>query len=143
MDTDTAWTLVDVALMILTPVLAWVGFKASRWVGALEANEKSGGMLARLTASIVTAVKTVNQTAKRQLKAAKDPSSDGGIKVTELEAKQLKQAAWAEINAYWGAKGLATAGKVIGLGDVTRFVNGSIEEAVDNEKRAAKALGPQ
>ena len=143
MNADTAWTLVDVALMILTPVIAWVGLRASKWIGALEANEKSGGMLARLTGSIVTAVKTVNQTTKRQLKAAKDPASDGGTRVTEAEAAALKQAAWDEITAYWGAKGLATAGKVIGLGDVTRFVNGKIEGFVDSEKKAAKTLGPQ
>lgn len=139
MDTDTVWTLVDVALVILTPVIAWVGFKASQWVGAMEANEKSGGMLARLTDSIVTAVKKVNQTTKRKLKAAKDPSSPGGTKVTVAEAAELKQAAWDEIKAYWGSKGLKTAGKVIGLGDVTRYIDGKIEAAVDAEKKA----GPQ
>ena len=143
METDTVWTLVDLALMLLTPVLAWAGLRASQWAGANAANEKSGGMLARLTDSVFVAVKKVNQTAKAKLKAAKDPSSPGGTKITDAEASDLKQAAWGEIKKYWGTKGLATAGKVLGLANVTAYVDGSIEAAIADIKVAEKAGNPK
>jgi hypothetical protein len=120
--------------MILTPVLTWVGYKVSVWVGTLEANEKSGGMLARLTDSIFVAVKKVNQTLKAKILDAKDPTSAGGEKITDDEAQELKEAVWDELRSYWGTKGLAAAGKILGLDNLTRFIDGKIEAAVSDLK---------
>lgn len=132
MDTDTAVSVLDIVLAVVTPVLVWLGARASKWVSALALNEKTGGMLARLNDSVFTAVKTVNQTLRAEIKAAKDPSSPGGSKITKEEAEQLKAAAWDELRAYWGAKGLEEAGKVLGLDNLTRFVDGKIESAVSD-----------
>lgn len=137
MDTETTITLLDVVLAIATPVLGWLGVKISQWVGASEANAKTHGMLVRVNDSVFTAVKAVNQTVRRRIREAKDPNSPGGARVTEDEAAALKQAAWDELKAYWGERGILTIGKVLGLDNVTRFLDSKIESAVNDLKADA------
>ena len=137
MDTNASLSLLDVVLTLATPILGWLSLKISKWVGASEANAKTHGMLARVNDSVFTAVKAVNQTARKKLKAAKDPDSDGGTRITDDEAAELKQACRDELQAYWGAKGIAEIGKVLGLGSVTKFLDSKIEAAVSDLKANA------
>ncbi len=134
---ETALTIWEILAPILTAAFVWVCGKLGSWVSAVAKNERVGGMLARLVATIQTAVVSVNETAKAEIVKAKKPDSPGGTKITKAEAEQLKSACLDKIKAYWGEKGLAAAANVLGFDDkgIEAFIDDEIERAVADEKR--------
>jgi len=119
-------------------LLAWLGLKLSHWLRAKISNELVGGMLARLNDSVFTAVKAIEQTVVREIKAAKEPNSPGGPKITTEEADRVKKAAIDALKSYWGVKGLAELGEVLGLtGDgLNNLLESKVEAAVHDLKVA-------
>ena len=119
-------------------LLGWLGLKLSQWLRAKISNELIGGMLARLNDSVFTAVKAIEQTVVREIKAAKESDSPGGAKITRAEADRVKKAAVDELKSYWGARGLAELGDVLGLtGDgLNKLLESKVEAAVHDLKVA-------
>ena len=142
---DTALTLYAALGTVITALLGWISVRVSAWLKAKTKNESIGGALARLTDSVFTAVKLVNQTLKREIEAAKAVGSAGGTAITASEAQHLKDAVWAAVLAeYGGMGGLTKALGVLGLsGDgLTSMVNGKIEAAVHDTKVLASPQKP-
>ncbi len=121
---------------LILALLGWLGMKLSTLIRTKIKNEMIGGMLARLNDSVFTAVKSVEQTMVRQLKAAKDPESPGGTQITKEEGEQVKSAALAEIKSYWGPRGLSELGSVLGLesGGLDKLLESKVEAAVHDTK---------
>ncbi len=98
----------------------------------------------RLKDSVLDGVKFVGQTLKAEILAAKAPGSPGGAKITDEEARRLKDAVWEALkDEYGGMDGIKKALKVLGLGDASwaKWVDGKIEAAVSDVKRAEIAAG--
>lgn len=135
---DTALTIYAALASVLTAVIGWLSVRVSAWLKANTKNATIAGVLARLSDSVFTAVKHVNQTLKREIEAAKDPKSPGGAAITQREAQQMKDAVWNAIVAeYGGMGGLSKALGVLGLVDessIRAFVDKRIEAAVHDTK---------
>jgi len=133
---ETALTMWEILAPILTAAVGWGAVKLSNLIAAKTKNERVGGMLARLVGTVKTAVVSVNETAKAEIAAAKDPKSPGGAKITKGEAEQLKKACLDKIKSYWGAKGLSEAARVLGFdgGGLESFLGDEIEKAVAETK---------
>ena len=88
----------------------------------------------------------VNQTMKAEIQKAKSPDSPGGSKITESEAKKLKDAVWETLkNEYGGMAGIGKFLGVLGLGGdkaVAEKVDTLIEAAVNGQKNAANPSTP-
>ncbi len=95
-------------------------------------NATLAGILGRLNELIWDEVKAAEQVAVKSIKLAKDPSSDGGMKITDAEAREIKQRVLRRIKENIGVKGLVKLGKVLGLNDqgVTDMIEAKIEAAV-------------
>jgi len=131
------WTIYEILSPVITALLGWVSVQIANYIKAKTKNQLAAGMLARLNDSIFTAVRAANEVTKKELMKARDPDSDGGIAITEEEAKHLKSVALESVKAYWGSKGLYEAAKVLGLkdGDLSKFVSDKIEDAVIAQKK--------
>lgn len=137
--------------MYLSPFLlmglVWLGKRLDGWLGSMTKNELIKGVMIRFKDSVLDGVKRVNQTLKSEIMAAKAPGSPGGTKITEEEAKGLKEAVWEDLkDEYGGMDGIQKALKVLGLGDASwmKWVDGKIEAAVSDAKLSEKAVaGPQ
>lgn len=127
--------LYDTFGAIITALIGWLGVHAVAWIKSKSLNERSFGALARLTESVAAAVQQIDKTLKRELLAAKDPSSPGGATITKEEAALLKGAAMKEIRSHWGERGLHELAHVIGLDGTSgleRLIAGKIEEQIAN-----------
>jgi len=116
--------------------LAWLTTKAAGWIKAKTNNEALGGMLARLMESLGGLIQEAEQTLVAQLKAAKDPNSPGGTKLTASEAATIKNEVLQRFKDMWGKKGLAELAKILGF-DKTgteNFIASKIDALVRKEK---------
>ena len=93
-------------------------------------NATLAGILGRLNELIWDEVKAGEQVVVKSIKLAKDPSSDGGVKITEAEAKAIKRRVLARIQENIGVKGLVKLGKVLGLD--SQGVTGMIESKIES-----------
>lgn len=134
---ELAWTVYEILAPFLTALLAWVSMKVAAWIRAKTQNEYVAGTLLRLNDSAFTAVKAIEQTLVRELKAAKTPASAGGVRLTAEEAEQVKQAALAEVRSYWGPKGVRELATILGLNDeaLQRVLSSKLEAAVHDVRR--------
>lgn len=122
--------LSPVIVMIVT-VLA--GF-LTKLIHEKTKNTTLAGILGRLNELVWDEVKAGEQVFVKSIKLAKDPSSDGGVKITDAEALEIKQRVLRRIKENIGVKGLVKLGKVLGLNDrgVTAMIEAKIEAAVLN-----------
>jgi len=138
---DMAFTIYALLGSVITALLGWLSVRASAWLKAKTGNELIGGAITRITDSVFTAVKLVNQTLKREIEAAKDPKSLGGTAITKDEAAKLKDAVWNTLKAeYGGLDGIGKALGVLGLGTddaLKTFVDSKIEAAVHDVAAAS------
>ncbi len=95
-------------------------------------NATLAAILGRLNEFVWDEVKAAEQVAVRNIKLAREPSSDGGIKITDAEAHEIKRRVLERIKENVGVKGLVKLGKVLGLNDrgVTGMIEAKIEAAV-------------
>jgi hypothetical protein len=141
--TDMLLSLYGALGTVLTALLSWLSVRIAAWIKTKTQNELVGGTLGRLSDSVFTAVKLVNQTLKKEIEASKLPGSPGGTAITKDEATRLKSAAMAVLLAEYG--GLAGLTKVLGVlgltseAAVTSWVGSKIEAAVHD----VKAENPQ
>lgn len=122
MDSDGLSGIAELGLHLLEALspailalVGWVALKLAQLIKAKVGNELVSGMLIRLNDSVFTAVKAIEQVMVKEIKASKDPNSDGGTKVTKAEAERIKQAAIEAVKDYWGVKGLGELAKVLGI----------------------------
>lgn len=124
--------------LLVAGFTALTGWLAKLGADKLKASTKSdtanyaASMILRFNDSVATAVRKVEQTYVKAVKAGRQPDSEGGTALTEGEAQNAKNLALAELKAYWGSRGLGELAKVFGLtdGEFARFVDGKIESAV-------------
>ena len=93
-------------------------------------NATLASILGRLNELVWDEVKAAEQVAVRSIKLAKDPSSDGGVKITDAEARKIKQRVLGRIKENVGVKGLVKLGKVLGLD--SQGVTGMIESKIES-----------
>ncbi len=95
-------------------------------------NATLAGILGRLNELVWDEVKAAEQVVVKNIKAAKSPSSDGGMKITSAEAKVIKRRVLDRIKENVGVKGLLKLGKVLGLDvqGVSDMIEAKIEAAV-------------
>lgn len=134
-------TLTTIYLIVASPFLAGIGWVLNlvrRLIDTKVKNQMLSGFLQRLVGSVNDVVAMLNNTAKKKIKEAKSPTSRGGSKLTQSEAKELKQAAWdAILSEYGGWDGLFRLFKKVGLGSeeaAKAKVDTMIEAAVARQK---------
>ncbi len=121
---------------LLSPVIVLIVTVLSGFLTKLihekTKNTTLAGILGRLNEVVWDEVKAAEQVAVKSIKLAKDPSSDGGMKITDAEAREIKQRVLRRIKENVGIKGLMKLGKVLGLNDrgVTEMIEAKIESAV-------------
>lgn len=95
-------------------------------------NTTLAGILGRLNELVWDEVKAAEQVAVKSIKAAKDPSSDGGVKITDDEAIAIRERVVRRIKENVGIKGLKKLGKVLGLDTkgVVDMITTKVEAAV-------------
>lgn len=145
---STAFTLYALGGTLLVGGVGWALKKLTDLLGVKIENETISGILGRLIGSVTDAVAMVDQTLRKEIEAAKSPSSPGGEKITESEAKSMKDAVWAVLKSeYGGWEGMFGLLKRIGIGDeaaATEKIDTLIESAVNaNKMRKAVTAGPQ
>jgi hypothetical protein len=145
---QTGLTLYEMLIPILVAGLLWVKAHLANWIRSKTKNETLAGIMVRLNESVFESVKAVNEQMKDLIGKAKDPASPGGVKITEAEAKQLKDAALGHVKAYWGKKGMKEMAKVLGFGGffglgsdssgLDKLIANKIEAAVNDVKKDAR-----
>ena len=138
-------TIYEMLATLVTGAIVWLTTKGSAWIKTKINNETVGGIVSRFMESIGSAVRCVNQTIKDEILKAKDPKSTGGVKITESEAKKLKDAVWESLKSeYGGMDGISKLLGVIGItGDsgVKKWIDDRIESAVNTAKLEEKVAG--
>ena len=93
------------------------------------------GVIQRIGDTISEAVAMANQTLVREIKAAKDPRSDGGTSLTETERAQIFEAVLQELkDEYGGWDNLVRLLQRIGVGDPRKRLDRMIEAEVWRQK---------
>lgn len=118
---------------LLSPVmlllLAYLAKKISDFLTAKVKNELLSGMLTRLNDTVFTYVREAEQTLVAELKAAKDPASEGGTALTKAEGENIKNKVLAKVKEALGPRGLSDLGKILGL--TTEGVEGTIAAKIE------------
>lgn len=134
------WELYEVLSPVLLALLGWLGKLLANYLKTKTKNELLRGMAERTDDFVYTAVQSVDQTLKKEIRKAKSPRSKGGVKITKEEAKMLKQAAMEQIKSYWGVKGMSELGKVLGLDNTS--LGSYLESKVEATIAEGKKLNP-
>lgn len=121
---------------VLSPVVVLIitvlsGF-LTKLIHEKTKNATLAGILGRLNELVWDEVKAAEQVWVKSVKLAKSPSSDGGVKITDAEALEIKQRVLRRVKENVGVKGLVKLGKVLGLDGqgVTDMIEAKIEAAV-------------
>lgn len=140
----TGWTVYEYLAPVIVAILAWGASRLSDYIKSRIESDRIASTLIRITDSIVTAVKMVDQTVKQKLleekaKAMAD-DSPGGSEITSIEAESLRIAVWEHLKHEYG--GIAGIEKLLDAlnvpkGKVPTWVDGRIEAAV-NDLKASK-----
>lgn len=141
---EAFWTAYD----ILAPALMVAMGYATVWLtGVIRQrirNDVVAGLLSRLTVSVATAVKAVNQQQREILGHTRSNDSPGGRKLTKQEAALLKGTAIAHVKEYWGPKGLKELARILVGGErdpgkassqLHRTIGTMVEAAVHDSRR--------
>lgn len=145
----TGWTIYEILSPVIVALLAWAASRLSDYIKAKVESERVASALVRITDSIVSAVKMVDQTVKQTLMAEKAKAtaevSPGGTAITSEEAESLKDAVWHQLKVEYG--GVAGIEKILGALGVDRakvpdWVDGRIEAAVNDLKASRGPPGP-
>lgn len=139
----TKYDLLAYLSPVLTALLGWISVRLAAWIKAKTKNELVGGMLIRLSTSIISLVREAEQTSVLAIKKAKSSDSPGGEVLTPEEAADVRATVLDSFKALWGDKGMEELRTVLGLDgveSVDRLLVSKIEEAVHLEKREAEIV---
>ena len=134
---DLAGSAWEVFSPVFAALTAWAGVRLTALIKAKVQNEVYSGMLTRLTDSVLLVVREAEQTVVKGIKAARDPRSPGGQRLTEDEAERIKDEVLEKLKRLWGPEGLKELMKVLGLteGVLDDFLLAQIEAMVVQERR--------
>lgn len=124
---------------VLVPVVALcitaATYYTSKFIHAKTNNTWLAGILSRLNEAVWYEVSAAEQVAVKGIKAAKDPSSDGGKRVTKAEGISIKKDVIARIKENIGMKGLKKLAKITGVGEqgVDRMIDSRVEAIVGSQ----------
>lgn len=137
MDGNIGLKVLELLSPLLLAALTWAAAKLAQLIRAKVQNEYLKGVLVRVDDAVFTAVKDLQQTVVEQIKAA---SADG--KITDDEKKQIKEKALAAVRSHLGAKGIAEAAGILGLGGgaLEGLLSSKVEAAVHDLRRSAPAM---
>jgi hypothetical protein len=96
-------------------------------------DERVSGALVQASETVWDVVLELEQTLVKELKAATDPDSDGGVKVTATEAAHIKSEALLKAKALLGPAGLKRLAEAMGTTDTAALdamLSTKIEAAV-------------
>lgn len=120
--------LSPIVVLVITLISAYLVKMIHQKIG----NTTLAGMLGRLNEIVWDEVEAAEQVMVKAIKAAKDPESDGGLKITPAEGEIIKKAVIDSIKENYGMAGLKKLGKILGLDDsgITKMIATKIEAAV-------------
>lgn len=101
--------------------VAWLGRTLNTYIAEKTKDHKFSQALSRLNDVVFTVVTAIQQTEVKAIKAAKDPGSPGGTKITNTEAKELASLALERVKLFVGADGVEAVMYVLGFNDSTMF----------------------
>lgn len=137
----TGWTIYEFLAPVVVALLAWGASRLSDYVKTRIESDTMASALIRITDSIVSAVKMVDQTVKKTLlvEKAKATAADspGGPTITPAEADQLRANVWHQLKVeYGGVAGIEKLLEALGVSKakVPEWVDGRIEAAVNDLK---------
>ena len=126
---QSGWELLGRAWVALAPVLiaalSYLSMKGAQLLQAKVKNEYLRGVLVRLDDALFTAVCEVQQVVVDRIKA------ESG-KLDDAARERIKTAALDAVRTYFGPKGLAQVGRVLGIpaSDVERHLETRLEATV-------------
>lgn len=111
----------------------WIGTRAGELIKAKVDNEHLRAALLRLDNAVVTAVKDLEQTLAKELRAL---ARDGEL--TRDDRRRLKETAVRHVKRYLGASGLKELGRVLDLWELSieDFIGSKVEATVHDMKRS-------
>jgi hypothetical protein len=122
------------ALTVLTWVLTMLGVLGAKYAWGKISNDWARGVMMRVYAEIESAVLEVVQVYTDDLKKA---AADG--KLTNLEKTNARSLALKTIKSNIGKKGLARLARILGCGDLDRWLMSKVESTVHNLKDPPEA----
>lgn len=138
------WAILERAMpaigTALGAFLTWAAAQLALYLRRQTLNAKAKGILIRASEVVLQVVLELEQTMVAEVRAALDPASDGGRKITGKEAERIKAEALARVKSYLGPKGLALLAHVLGFngGNLDRYLEGKIEATVHAAKLGGK-----
>lgn len=110
-------------------IFGWAGVQLVRFINAKTSREYIKAVTARLNDAVQLVVRDLSQTVVEGLKEA---AADG--KITEEERADLRRIALNNLKSYLGVKGLKLLIKVLGVGDLDKFLVSKIEAQIYRDK---------
>lgn len=137
---ETVWVVYMLTGTAIVGFIGWGLLKLQELASKSKVmkNEYIAGLVSRLRTSVHDAVTMVDQTLKSKVKAARDPSSEGGMKITQKEAGEFDDAVWMALkNQYGGWDGIAKTFGDIVIGDTPEAVKKALVDTVGVMKESA------
>lgn len=134
---EVAATVAELMAPVFAALLAWVSVKLTAYIKAKVKQQAYANVLLRLNDSVLTLVREAEQTLVREIKLARGDASPGGVRLTQEEAANIKEAVVVKFTRLWGPAGIEELMRILGLnsGVFEDFLNAKVEEAVNVEKR--------
>lgn len=131
--------ILEIAIPLALAALGYGAQALAAFLKSKTKNETIGGILYRLTFAANDAVAYVMQTYVKEIKAAREPDSDGGTSLTDHEKAYAMRQAINAAKSFIGQKGLDEIMKVLGLSEaaVDTLLEKKIEVAVNQAKVSA------
>lgn len=127
-----SWDLYEMLSPIVLLIITVVSAFLTKYIHEKTKNATLAGMLGRLNEIIWDEVRAAEQVAVAGIKAAKSPSSDGGVKVTKAEGDKIRRDVLDRIKENFGMAGLQKLGKILGLGGkgMAKMIEAKVEATV-------------
>lgn len=136
-EVSTGTSIGLMALQVVGPIvvslIGWGVAELARLIRARVKNEAVAGILVRLTDSVHTSVKSLNQTLVTSMRDARE---DG--KLTRGDVVMLKKSVLREVKSYWGERGWKELQSVLGINsmEAESVIASKVEAAVSDLKAA-------
>ena len=122
---------------LLGTALTLASLKLTTFLHRKVENETAQGVTVRLNETVLQVVLELEQTAVAEAKAAMDPKSEGGRRITGDEAARIRDTAISKVRSYLGPAGLALLVKVLGFGGDTAtddYIGSKVEATIHGLK---------
>lgn len=137
-------TLTQAVAPLAVAGLSWLATQAALWLKDKTKNENVKAIINRIQDAVTTAVKQLEQTVVREIKAATEPTSEGGTLLTKEEMERIKAKCIELVRRLLGEETLRLARQYLGLDDkgLDSLISGKIEATVLDLKKEPYVLPP-